>query len=365
MVALLGLVLFTTACQQKTGETPLANFKVQGDTISILKEANVKNKIKTLTLQAEEFSAEIQSTGIVKAIPNLYAEIAAPFSGRVTAVHLRLGLKTKAGTPLFELSSPEFMEAQKLFFQAKSEYQQAGLTLKRQQDLKSHGVGSDKDLEEALTITEVKKKEYQNARASLQLFNVDVDRLVFGQSLIIRSPIAGEVIANDIVFGQYLKADEAPRAKVAELSQVWVAGMVKEKDLGLLQQLAHASISIAAFPNQIIKGQIYHVDEQLQEETRSVQVLIACDNRKRLLKPNMFVDVKFTEKRTKGILIPEKALLQHHDQSYVWLQTGPDQYVRHEVKTGITIQHKIQILAGLSEGDRIVSEGAFYLLDAK
>lgn len=362
-VPIVSLVILS--CHGKGEEGKIEDFAISNDTIAVGSQAKVKSQLKTFTVETQEYRPELLSAGTVKAIPNLYAEIAPPFSGRVTAVHLRLGLKVKPGTPLFEMTSAEFTDAQKLFFQAKSEYQNAGLTMKRQQDLKAHGVGAEKDLEEAETNYQIKQKEYQNAMASLKIFNVDVNKLVFGQPLVVRSPIAGEVITNEVVMGQFIKSDDPPRAKVAELGKVWVVGMVKEKDLRFIQGLDNAEVSIAAFPDKKIKGSIYHIDEIVNEDTRSVQVLIECPNTDRLLKPGMYVTVKLMDNPTNAIFVHEKSLLQYNDKSYVMLQVGKDRYVKRYVETGITDQGKIQILSGLANGDVIISEGAFYLLDAK
>lgn len=342
-----------------------ASMTLRGDTILVHQAAQVKSYLKTIKVQKELHQLELTTTGTVKAIPNQYAEITAPFSGRVTAVHLKLGMKTKPGTPLFEIASPEFTESQKLFFQAKTAFQNASLILKRQQDLKVNGVGSERDVEEAKANYEIAQKEYEHARAALQIFQIDINKLILGQSLLVRSPISGEVITHDIVVGQYIKSDEPSRAKIADLSQVWVVGMVKEQDLNLISKLDVAEISIAAFPDKKIKGTIYHIDEILNEDTRSVQVLVACQNSDKLLKPGLYVSVNFIEKASDVIFIPEKSLLQYNDQSYVLVQIGQDQYLKRPVKTGITDQGKVQVISGLTVGECIVSEGAFYLLNAK
>lgn len=342
-----------------------ASMTLRGDTILVHQAAQVKSYLKTIKVQKELHQLELTTTGTVKAIPNQYAEITAPFSGRVTAVHLKLGMKTKPGTPLFEIASPEFTESQKLFFQAKTAFQNASLILKRQQDLKVNGVGSEKDVEEAKANYEIAQKEYEHARAALQIFQIDINKLILGQSLLVRSPISGEVITHDIVVGQYIKSDEPSRAKIADLSQVWVVGMVKEQDLNLISKLDVAEISIAAFPDKKIKGTIYHIDEILNEDTRSVQVLVACQNSDKLLKPGLYVSVNFIEKASDVIFIPEKSLLQYNDQSYVLVQIGQDQYLKRPVKTGITDQGKVQVISGLTVGECIISEGAFYLLNAK
>lgn len=357
------LSLYLTGCHTKVDEKIIENFTQKGDTIQV--QGKIKSQLKTFTVLKQTHQMGFVTAGTVKAIPNRYAEIGSPFSGRVSAVQLRLGMKTKPGTPLYELISPEFIDTQKLYFQAKTAYQNARLILKRQLDLKLNGVGSDKDVEEAKAQYEITEKEYQNASASLKIFNIDTEKLVLGQPLVIQSPIAGEVISNDIVMGQYIKSDDLPRAKVAELSTVWVVGMVKEQNLNLINKLDLAEIATIAFPDKKIKGTIYHIDEIVNEDTRSVQVLIECHNPDRLLKPGMYVNVNFTEKASDTIFIPAKSLLQYNDQSYVFLAIGNDKYLRRYVKTGITDKDQVQILSGLEAGDHIIAEGAFYLLNAK
>lgn len=361
----IGLFFFITACRQTNEQDEVVNFIAKGDTIIVPPGSVVTQKIKSQILEEEDFRMELTTAGTVKAIPNQYAEIAPPFSGRVTKVHMRLGMKTQAGSPLFELVSPEFIDAQKLFFQAKSELAAAKLTLKRQQDLKANGVGAERDLEEAETNYEVKEKEYQNAVASLKIFGVDVNKLVFGQPLVITSPIAGEVIANDVVNGHYLRADDPPHAKVAELDKVWVAGMVKEKDIRFIHTLDEASIQVAAYPGRTITGKVFHIDELVDEATRSIRVLVECNNSDHTLKPGMYVTVKFTETPEKALFVPANALLQYNDKSYVFVQVAPGRYVRRFVETGVSKTDKIQIINGLKPGETIISEGAFYLLDAK
>jgi cobalt-zinc-cadmium efflux system membrane fusion protein len=365
MLFFLMIITIFTACNDKKTATENENYSLKGDTIIVPATSTIAPKIKLETVKNVSYQLELITAGTVKAIPNFYAEIAPPFSGRVTKVYLKLGMKTQAGTPLFEMVSPDFIDAQKNFFQAKSAYQVAKLSLKRQQDLKNNGVGSQKDLEEAETNFEVNEKEYQNAIASLKIFGVNVNKLVFGQPLIITSPIAGEVITNEVVMGQYIKADDAPKAKVADLKKVWVAGQVKEKDIRFIQKLDGAEIQVASYPDKIIVGRIYHADEMVDESTRSVQVLIECLNDDHTLKPGMYVTAKFIDTPENTLFVPAKSVLQFNDKSFVLVQIAKGKYTRRYVETGISNKGKIAILSGLKPNETIISEGAFYLLEAK
>lgn len=353
------------ACNDKKTTIEKDNYSVQNDTILVPETSTIAPKLKLETVKSELYQSELITAGTVKAIPNFYAEIAPPFSGRVTKVYLKLGMKTQAGTPLFEMVSPDFTDAQKNFFQAKSAYQVAKLSLKRQQDLKSNGVGSQKDLEEAQTNFQVNEKEYQNAVASLKIFGVNVNKLVFGQPLIVTSPIAGEIITNEVVMGQYIKADDAPKAKVADLKKVWVSGQIKEKDIRFIHELDGAEIQVDSYPDKKITGKIYHVDEMVDEATRSVQILIDCLNNDHALKPGMYVTVKFIDTPENTLFVPAKAVLQFNDKSFVFVKLAKGKYIRRTVETGISKKGKIAILSGLKSNETIISEGAFYLLEAK
>ncbi|MCS6824535.1 MAG: efflux RND transporter periplasmic adaptor subunit [Cytophagaceae bacterium] len=364
-ILVLSVALMLSSCKNSSSDESNENFTIQGDTVYVPENSVVTEKIKTKIILEEDFRREMITAGTVKAIPYLYAEIAPPFSGRVTKVYLKLGMKTQPGTPLFEMVSPDFMEAQKIFFQAKSELESARLTLKRQQDLKSNGVGAERDLEEAETNYQVKEKEYQNAVASLKIFGVDVNTLVFGQPLVITSPIAGEVVENEVVNGHYIKADDPPHAKIAELNKVWVVGMVKEKDIRFIHELDGAEIMVAAYPGRKIIGKVYHIDALVDEATRSIRVLIECDNKDHALKPGMYVTVKFIDAPEKTLFVPAKSVLQYNDKSYIFVQHKKGVYVRRFVETGVNHNERIQILSGLNPGETIISEGAFYLLEAK
>lgn len=365
VILMLPVSIILSSCMTSSSSDSLENFIIRGDTVFVPNESIVAEKIKLLTVHEEDYKREMITAGTVKAIPNLYAEIAPPFSGRVTKVYLKLGMQTRPGTPLFEMVSPEFMEAQKIYFQAKSEFESAKLTLKRQQDLKANGVGAEKDLEEAETNFEVKEKEYQNAVASLRIFGVDVNKLVFGQPLVITSPISGEVIENEVVNGHYIKADDPPHAKIADLSKVWVVGMIKEKDIRFIHELDGAEILVAAYPGRRIIGRVYHVDELVDEATRSIRVLVECNNSDHTLKPGMYVTVKFIDTPEKALFVPAKAVLQYNDKSYVFVEVQKGAYVRRFIETGVTDDDRIQVISGLKSGETIISEGAFYLLEAK
>lgn len=357
------IIAIIASCQNNTEQDAQKITRSASDSIFVPGNPDLTKKIKTAKIIPEPYRKKIITSGIVKAIPNNYAEIASPFSGRITRSFVSLGQKVEVGSPVFEISSPAFFEAGKAYYQSKQEMQLAEKNLKRQQDLFNNGVGTQKDLDEAEVTYELTKRDFENSIASLKVYHVYPEELVLGQPLIVRSPIKGEVVENNIVIGQYLKEDADPVAIVAELSTVWVIGQLKEKDLNSVHKSDEAEIRLTGMPDVPIKGKVFHIGEILDEATRSVQIYVLCENRERVMKPGMFVTTRFSESTGNAILIPASSLYQMEESSFVFMSLGKDKYIKKRVEVNGTDSNRVVIKSGLNTDDEIVIEGGSLLLD--
>lgn len=359
-VLLVLFVLNLTACKNKTEVNTEITHQVEGDTVR-LKSLLLLEKISVEEVAQEKIVKEVITGGTVQAIPTQLAYIAPPFSGRVVKSHVKLGQAVEVNTPLFEIISPDFTAAQKEYFRAQSERELARKDLLRKQDLIRNGVGSQKELEEAESVLAIAEKEYENSMAALQVYQTELQNMVLGQALVIRSPIVGNVIENAIVTGQYINNESEAVAVIADLSKVWIVAQVKEKDIRFIHEGDHMDIEISAFPGKAVKGVVYHISEAVDEETRSIKVLSVCDNSEGLLKLGMYTTVHFLDKPTDCLIISEKALLQDAKESYVFVQKTTDTFVRTAVKTEEAKNGKVVVIQGLQPGDKIISEGGYYL----
>lgn len=356
------LAALFVACKPGSSEQESRAYKMSGDTIHIYNESPLSSKITVSQVGEELFSKEVVTAGTVQAIPTQFAYIAPPFSGRVTKSYIKLGQEVKVNTPLFEIISPDFTTAQKEFYQAQSERDLARADYKRKQDLLKNGVASQKELEEALNALRISEKEYENASAAIKIFQTNPHDMVLGQPLIIRSPISGTVIENKLVTGQYLKDDAESAAIVADLSKVWVVAQVKEKDIRAIHEGDDLDIYVPAFPDhEPVKGKVFHIDEAVDEETRSVKVLAICDNKNEYFKLGMYTTIHSWDKAANYVSIPEKALLQNENDSYVFVQIAPDTYLKTPVEIETVKDGKAFIAKGLAKGQQIISQGGYYL----
>ena len=355
-------MLLSASCKQENSSAPAGGVSNHGDTVIVSATSAVQSHIKHHTVTLRDISSELYTTGKVKAIAGQMAEIAPLFDGRVMRSFVRLGEPVKVGDPLFEFHSAAFSEIVKTYFQSLQAKKTKALNLRRQQDLVRNGAGVVKEAEEAEAEYEMAQKEYENAAAYLRMLNIAPDSIRIGEALVVASPIAGEVVQMNIVIGQYVKSDAAPLAIVAELGKVWVAAQVKEKDIRAIRRDARVEIRTDADPQRPVAGYVAHISELLDEETRSVQVLITCDNSDRALKPGMFASVRFIHPPQKSIVIPSAALLQDGDEAYVFVQAGAGRYLRRTVEAVTANLQEVLITDGLEAGETVVAEGSIYLM---
>lgn len=334
---------------------------VSDDTRIIPDESPLLQRIQLQTVNTGNYHSHYTTTGTVRVITGSMAELSTPFEGRVTKSFVRLGQKVSEGTPVFEIYSSDYFETVKSFVQAKQEKQLATANYNRQKDLLEHNIGSKKEMEEAEAVWQIAGREYEKAEASLLIFNVKPDEISLGKPLIVRSPISGEIVKNNITVGQYLKSDAEPQAVVANLAKVWVVAQVKEKNMGLVNSIDSVHVVTDSHPNQPINGIVNYIGSILDEQTRSVEVYVECKNDDKSLKPGMFVNVAFTHEIPDAIVIPASAVLQEEDHSYVFVQTGKNTFTQRMVKVSTGNEKEMIVNSGLAPNETIVSEGAIYL----
>ncbi|MFA5324663.1 MAG: efflux RND transporter periplasmic adaptor subunit [Bacteroidales bacterium] len=340
------------------------NVIISGDTISINSTSPIAQKLKILKVDTTLYSTSFSTSGIVCSVPSAYAEVASPFAGRIMKSYVSLGQQVHKGTPLFEISSPDFFEKSKLYFQAKQQMSLAEKTLQRERDLYDNKISAAKNVEEAEVSYQNALKEYENSVAALKAYNINPSTLVIGQLLTIVSPINGEVVKNTLVIGQYIKEDADSQVIVADLSLVWIIANVKERDLRLLNNISSVSIELVAF-DEPVTGKVIHISELLDSESRSVEVIIACNNKERKLKPNMYGTVHISKAPTSVIIVPDSAILQQNENKYVLVKISNNRFCKVLVETAEADVNNSVVLSGIKRGDEIISEGAFYLIDNK
>jgi len=360
ILAFATLLLFV-ACGNNEDTKEAVELSLSGDTIIVNEKSPILDQMITRESQFQDFSAEFRTTGTVRPVSGKLAEIVPPFAGRIIKSHVRLGQKVSAGSPVFELGSPDFYEATKAYFAAQSANEFAQRVYNRQKELAANGVAAQRDLEQAQSEAIICSQEYEQTEATLKIFNANASSLIMGQPLQVVSPISGEIVKSNITIGSYAREDSEPLAVVADLSNVWVAALVKEKYFGTINPGDSVELFTNANPDKVINGTIYYIGEILEEETRSIEVIIECNNTDRELKLGMFCEIRFISSPIKAIILPSASIMKEQDNDYVLIEERKGKYTRRIVETETISLEDVLVTKGLSEGEIVVIRGGIYL----
>lgn len=357
------LALVSCNSTTKSEEKESTMFKRVNQYIHVQPDSELDKQVVVESIAREDLEYHFSTTGKVRPPVDKYAEIAAPFDGRIVKTYVRLGQDIKKDDPIFELNSPSFFEEQKEFLDAKEEWELAKNHLSRQEDLLKNNVGSQQELEIARTDYQTKKNTFINAKAALEMWQIQTETMVLGQPLIVRSPIAGKLLDHHLVLGQYVREDDESLATIADLEKVWVAAQIKERDMVHLENIDSVKVKHPQKPNTWLDGKVFHISSFVNEATRSVDLLVEFDNPKELFKPGMFTNLRLSSIGRDRISVPATAVIQK-ENSFVFKEVEPHVYEVVKIKTGTSIGDKVEVLEGLQAKDRIVTQGAIFLLEA-
>ncbi len=190
------------------------------------------------------------------------------------------------------------------------------------------------------------------------------------RSVRIRSPFGGTVLERLVSEGEYVRAG-TPLFKVADLGAVWVELDAYESDLSLLTPGVRVELAFEALPGRPVEGEVSFVDPVVDPRTGATHVRVEVPNAEGTLRPGMVaqgqlaVDVSDPSgEDTPTLMIPATAPLFTGRRAVVYVEVsepGRPAYEARSVSLGPRIGEQFPVLAGLTEGEHVVTHGAFAL----
>ncbi|EPG76104.1 efflux transporter, RND family, MFP subunit [Leptospira fainei serovar Hurstbridge str. BUT 6] len=365
---LLSFLFNSLNCKKKNIDfEPIEDFKIEGDYFIIPENSPLRGKIRTGEVHLKDFVKEIQAPASVEANSTKMVKVTPPLVGRIVKLYVKLGEPVSPGKILFSIDTPELAQAQKDYLSAKAQLLQAEIDLTRQSDLLAHGVGMQKEVQQAKTNYDVIKSQLNQSSIRLKMYKIDPENTALGEPLKVYSPIKGRIVSMNIAPGEFHNDANETLITIADLSSVWITANVQEKDIRFVNAGDPCSARVSAYPEENFNGKVLFMDDILDSESRTVKVRVEFRNPERKLKPGMFATVIFQSKPKKSILIPSKALIQEGDKKFVFVKKSEKSYEKREVRTDDTesLAEDVVIIDGLIVGDHIITDGSFYLLKVK
>ena len=179
----------------------------------------------------------------------------------------------------------------------------------------------------------------------------------------ITTPIGGAIKMLGVRAGMTVTPGQT-LAEVDGLSTVWLNAAVPEAVAGRLRIGAPVKAALAAFPDDRFSGRIAAILPQTDTASRTLTVRIELPNRDGRLRPGMFATVTLGDGDRSALLVPSEAVIRTGTRSIVMLSEAGGRFHPAEVRPGSEANGRTEILAGLSEGEKVVASGQF-LVDSE
>ncbi|MGH9391298.1 MAG: efflux RND transporter periplasmic adaptor subunit, partial [Vicinamibacteria bacterium] len=283
-----------------------------------------------------------------------------------------LGDMVEPGQTLALLDSLELGEKKSAFLQARTNLEVARRNAEREERLFKQRISSEKEYFEAKGEFERSDAAYRAGREALRLVGLtdaEIDGITWGgkghplSHFPILAPFGGTVIEQHITTGELVRPEDKPYT-IADLATLWILLDIYEKDLGRVSIGKDVQVRVDAYPDAPFSGQIVYLSHVLDESTRTARARVEIDNRAGRLRTGMFATAIVAlpaQGSSAVLLVPDAAVQRVHGEPAAFVEESPGTYSVRALTLGAQAGERIEVKAGLHEGERVVTTGAFTL----
>jgi cobalt-zinc-cadmium efflux system membrane fusion protein len=340
--------------------------------------------IKLEPVVARSFRAEKTATGKIGFNEDVMTPVFSPYAGRVLRLLAKPGDAVGRGSPLFEIDTPDLVQAEQDLIaagiavpKAKTALDLATRAEDRQHRLYANKAVALKDWEQAEADLKNAQRDLHSAenaltaaRSKLHVFgksDQEIEKIENERQIDrvarVGSPLTGTIVARKVGPGQFVKPDSPdPLLTIADLSTVWLLADVYESDAPPIKAGQSVEVHVSAFPNETFTARIAYIGASVDPTTHRVAVRSVVQNRGRKLKPEMFASFRVvTDSEVASLAVPLSAVVHEGNKTSVWMKQSRNAFARREVTLGLEQGGYAQVLSGLQAGDQVVSEGSIFI----
>ena len=337
--------------------------------VSLTLEAARLAGIKTETVQSAVATDGVAVPGTVTSNAYRDTKVNALVGGVVRQVMVELGAQVRRGEPVSVIFSSDLADAQMKYLSMRATFEADHQKLLRTEKLVALGAASRQELEEVTATHAGHETEVAAARQRLLLLGLSarqVDALTDASHVVsevtVPAPASGIIIARGVNPGQVVSAGQELFV-VTDLSTVWVIGDLYEKDFPTVRVGSNAVIVVPS-TNQTLRGRVAYIDPRVDPASRTAKVRVEVPNAGGNLRLGMFVTMTFeTRSNQRIMLVPQAAVQAVGERSVVYTSVEGEEgkFTERPVKLGVSRGNLVQVVAGLKAGDKVVTDGSFFL----
>ena len=290
------------------------------------------------TAQVKPFPLSAEALGNARA--NEAVDIRPQITAVITAIEFEEGQAVQKGEVLVRLESSEpladLAAARAALVESESQY-------RRSEELYRTRVVSESELEQLGAQRDADQAAVEAAQARLD-------------QTVIRAPFAGQLGLRRVSMGSVV----SPGTVITTLddtSRIKLDFDVPEVFLSQLQPGLSVTARSVAWPDESFRGLVASVDTRVDPVSRTITVRALMPNENGRLRPGMFLTVTLLKEDVEALVVPEQAIVPERSQQFVFVVGEGEVVERREVRSGRRRPGEVEILDGLAEGDRVITEG--------
>ena len=295
--------------------------------------------VRTRVVEQGPVSIPVRTVGYVTDDEDELIHVHSRIAGWVEVLHVRsLGEQVSHGEPLYEIYSPELVNAQQEFLMSER--------LNRRSDATATGAKL-----RALGMTDA---QIANLKKTGQV----------RERITVFAPGSGYVAALPVRSGMYVRPDTEIMA-IGNRDSVWIIAEFFERQAGLVKAGRAIKFTTPSMPGTQWQGTIDYVYPELDAQTRTLRARVRVPNSEGHLRPNMFVNLTMDAPIGDSLLtIPRAALIQRSDSHHVLLAEDKGYFRPVPVSIGQEAGDRVVIREGLQEGQEVLVSAQF-LIDSE
>ena len=309
--------------------------------------------VRTAKVKVEALSKTIRAIGRVDFDEERMARLHPKTEGWIEKIFVdKTGETVKRDDILVSIYSPQLVSTEQEYLLALNSLK----TLRKSpfKDVRKGAEDMVKSTRERLVLLDVPEHQIKELEKSR----------IIKKSLHIHTPVAGTVIKIGSRVGQYV-TPKTELYMVVDLNKVWVYAKIYEYEIPWVKLGDTVEMTLASVPGKTFKGTLSYIYPYAEAKTRTTRVRIVFDNKDLLLRPDMFAEIKINSQTQKeALVIPSEAVIRSGNSTQVFVVKGKGRYEPRTVKLGIESHGRVAVLAGLKEGEEVVTSAQF-LIDSE
>jgi membrane fusion protein, copper/silver efflux system len=311
------------------------------------------------TVEYESGTETIRAVGKIAIDETRVSHVHSRTEGWVEKVYANfVGDTVKKGQPMLTIYSPELLATEQEYLLALKARDTMALAIFT--GMGGRHSGMHEAAEDSSSLVDASRRRLQLWDLSdSQIDEVERTRKPLS-SVTLYAPASGYVTARN-AFANQKVMPETEIYTITDLSRIWVFASVFEYQMPEVHVDQIATVSLPYDGGRSLRARVSYIQPQVDPATRTIQVRLDLPNPGTALKPEMFVNVELKSPRAERLMVPAEAVLDTGSRKVVFVDRGNGYFEPRDVTAGERLGDRIQILSGLSAGERIVTSGNFLI----